>query len=143
MSVESEHILSFKQLAGVLGILLILTGVTILVSTIELGWLHVWAALLVAENSPLDQYIVAHPEYFFGQAPEAATLNADNPHILASHLSCAAFEFPLGGEEAFGGGETAPHLEAMEREGKLHRSGGAWHWVGGTYPAADVMNRRR
>ena len=43
-----EHILSFKQLGGVLAILLALTAVTILVSTIDLGVLNVWVALLIA-----------------------------------------------------------------------------------------------
>ncbi len=99
------------------------------------------AAFLVAENSPLDQFIVTHPDYFFGQPPEAAALNPDNPDILASHLACAAFELPLGEEEQFGGRDPSLALEAMAGEGRLHRSGGSWHWVGGSYPAAEISLR--
>jgi DEAD/DEAH box helicase domain-containing protein len=99
------------------------------------------AAFLVAENSPLDQFIVSHPDYFFGQPPESAALNPDNPHVLASHLACACFELPLGEEEPFGSGETSSLLDDLESSGRLHRSGESWHWVGQTYPAAEVSLR--
>lgn len=99
------------------------------------------AAFLVAENSPLDQYIVTHPDYFFGQPPESAAVNPDNPHVLLSHLSCACFELPLAADEEFGGEDVAALAEALEAEEKLHCSGGSWHWVGGTYPAAEVSLR--
>ena len=53
-------------------------------------------AVLVASSAPLDQYIVEHPDYFFGQSPEQAHINADNLEIFLSHLKCAAFELPIG-----------------------------------------------
>src|ERR1051326_3044697 len=49
-------------------------------------------AVLVASSSPLDQYIIEHPEYFFDRPPEHAYINPDNLEILLSHLKCAAFE---------------------------------------------------
>ena len=48
MTSVEEHILPYRLLLGVLGILVVLTGVTILVSRIDLGWLNVWVALMVA-----------------------------------------------------------------------------------------------
>ncbi|MBM3798320.1 MAG: DEAD/DEAH box helicase, partial [Acidobacteria bacterium] len=39
-------------------------------------------AVMVASSSPLDQYIVEHPDYFFSQAPEQAQVNPDNLEIL-------------------------------------------------------------
>lgn len=45
---HQEHMLSYKQLLGVLGILFGLTIVTILASKIDLGALNIWLALLIA-----------------------------------------------------------------------------------------------
>jgi DEAD/DEAH box helicase domain-containing protein len=39
-------------------------------------------AVLVASSAPLDQYIVEHPDYFFGRSPEHAYINPDNLEIL-------------------------------------------------------------
>lgn len=57
-------------------------------------------AILVASSDPLDQFIVRHPEYFFGRSPEHALANPDNPLILLDHLRCALFELPFCAEEA-------------------------------------------
>lgn len=94
------------------------------------------ACILVAGNSPLDQYIVSHPDYFFGQPPERAALDPANPHVIASHLACGAFELPL--EDGEVGPKERELLSGMAEEGKLHCSDGRWHWVGGSYPAAEV-----
>src|SRR5579864_5811599 len=48
------------------------------------------AAVLVASSAPLDQYIVEHPDYFFGSSPEHAAINPENLEILLAHLKCAA-----------------------------------------------------
>lgn len=45
---EKHHVLSFTQLAVVLGILLALTGVTVGVSYVHLGFLNVPVALAIA-----------------------------------------------------------------------------------------------
>ena len=45
---EKHHVLSFTQLAVVLGILLALTGVTVAVSYVHLGFLNVPVALAIA-----------------------------------------------------------------------------------------------
>src|SRR2546425_11962709 len=46
--------------------------------------------VMVASSSPLDQYIVKHPDYFFGNTPEHAFIQPDNLEILLNHLKCAA-----------------------------------------------------
>jgi DEAD/DEAH box helicase domain-containing protein len=99
------------------------------------------AAIVVAENSPLDQFIVTHPDYFFGQPPESAAVNPDNPHILLSHLACACFELPVREDDIFGGEGAKGCLEELRAEEKLHRSGDEYHWVGQTYPAAEISLR--
>jgi DEAD/DEAH box helicase domain-containing protein len=39
-------------------------------------------AVLVASSSPLDQFIVRHPDYFFGNTPEHAFIQPDNLEII-------------------------------------------------------------
>ncbi len=96
------------------------------------------AAVLVASSAPLDQYIVEHPEYFFGRSPEHAHINADNLEIMLSHLKCAAFELPILTTEKFGPHDTGELCEFLAESGFLHRSGHAWHWTSDTYPADAV-----
>ena len=56
----------------------------------------------MASSAPLDQYIVEHPDFFFGRSPEHAYINPENLEILMAHLKCAAFELPLRDGEKFG-----------------------------------------
>jgi DEAD/DEAH box helicase domain-containing protein len=93
------------------------------------------AAVMVASSAPLDQYIVEHPDYFFGRSPEHAFLNADNLEILLAHLKCAAFELPIRDGESFGRHPTAELCRFLEEAGFLHHSAGAWHWTQDSYPA--------
>jgi DEAD/DEAH box helicase domain-containing protein len=53
------------------------------------------AAVLVAGDDQLDQWIMAHPAELLSRTPERAVINPDNPFILGPHLACAAFEKPL------------------------------------------------
>jgi DEAD/DEAH box helicase domain-containing protein len=93
------------------------------------------AAVLVASSAPLDQYIIEHPDYFFGRSPEHAYINPENLEILLAHLKCAAFELPIRDGETFGRHETGDMCRFLEENGFLHQSAGAWHWTSGTYPA--------
>jgi DEAD/DEAH box helicase domain-containing protein len=98
-------------------------------------------AVMVASSAPLDQFIVQHPDYFFGRSPEHAYVQPDNLEILVNHLKCAAFELPLGPEERFGDVDVPGLCERMSEAGFLHRSGGNWHWVQEAYPADTVSLR--
>ncbi len=71
------------------------------------------AAVLVASSSPLDQFIINHPDYFFAQSPEKALVNPDNPSILISHVGCAAFELPFIEGEKFGRAEIDSILSLL------------------------------
>jgi DEAD/DEAH box helicase domain-containing protein len=55
--------------------------------------------VFVSYNDPVDQYLMRHPAYFFGQTPENAVVDPANPYILAGHISCAAFELPLSEDD--------------------------------------------
>jgi DEAD/DEAH box helicase domain-containing protein len=98
-------------------------------------------AVLVASSAPLDQFIVQHPDYFFGRSPEQAYVQPDNLEILVNHLKCAAFELPLSPEERFGSVDLAELCKRLDEAGFLHRSGGNWHWVQQAYPADTVSLR--
>ena len=93
------------------------------------------AAVLVASSAPLDQYIVEHPDYFFGRSPEHAYINPDNLEILLAHLKCAAFELPIQDGEKFGAHDMTEPCRFLEEAGFLHHSAGAWHWTSDSYPA--------
>ena len=93
------------------------------------------AAVLVASSAPLDQYIVEHPDFFFGRSPEHAYINPDNLEILMAHLKCAAFELPLRDGENFGRHDIGDICKFLEESGFLHHSAGAWHWTEDSYPA--------
>ena len=94
--------------------------------------------VFVASSAPLDQFIVQHPEYFFGSSPEQAHIQPDNLEILVNHLKCAAFELPLSPDEQFGGAELPDLCERLAEAGFLQRSGDNWHWVQQGYPADTV-----
>src|ERR1700683_1457670 len=92
-------------------------------------------AVMVASSAPLDQYVVEHPDYFFGRSPEHAYINPDNLEILLAHLKCAAFELPIQDSEKFGAHDSTEPCRFLEEAGFLHHSAGAWHWTSDSYPA--------
>jgi len=97
--------------------------------------------VLVASSSPLDQFIVQHPDYFFGRSPEHAYVQPDNLEILINHLKCAAFELPISPDEKFGGVDVQAICDRLTEAGFLHKSGKNWHWVQEAYPADTVSLR--
>ena len=99
------------------------------------------AAVLVAGNSALDQYLCLHPRYLFGRSPEHALTNPDNLPILTRHLLCAAFELPFDSDEAFGGFDPVqPVLDELARAGDLHATRDRYHYVGDS-PSTGVSLR--
>ncbi|MFH0795320.1 MAG: DEAD/DEAH box helicase, partial [bacterium] len=99
------------------------------------------AVILVASSSPLDQYLINHPDYFFGSPPEAGLINPDNIAILASHLKCGAFELPFDDGEKFGPNPPVALMQALEKEQILHHSGTRWHYATDAYPAEEISLR--
>ncbi len=98
--------------------------------------------ILVASSNPLDQYIINHPDYFFGQSPERAYINPDNFYILMNHLKCAAYELPFLNDEKFGGFEdTQELLKYLESQSILRSVGGRWHWMAEEFPQAGINLR--
>src|SRR5467141_4154409 len=98
-------------------------------------------AVLVASSSPLDQFIVRHPDYFFGNTPEHAFIQPDNLEILVNHLKCAAFELPIAPAERFGDVDVPDVCARLAEAGYLHQAGGNFHWTHEAYPANTVSLR--
>ncbi len=98
-------------------------------------------AILVANSSPLDQFIINHPDYFFSQSPESGIVDPNNLIILISHIKCAAFELPFSDQEKFGVDATEKILAHLEENNVLHHVNGKWHWTAEIYPAEKVSLR--
>jgi DEAD/DEAH box helicase domain-containing protein len=98
-------------------------------------------AVLVVSSSPLDQFIVRHPDYFFGNTPEHAFIQPDNLEILVNHLKCAAFELPIHPEEKFGALDLHDLCTRLAEAGFLHRAGENYHWTHEAYPADTISLR--
>ena len=117
-------------------------------------------SILIASASPIDQFIIRHPEYFFAGSPESGWVDPDNIHVLLGHVRCSAFELPFtDGELADEGGHGAPDgpadcggsvpfggaagelLHHLRDRGEVRSTAGRWHWTDSSYPAERVSLR--
>src|SRR5712664_2670399 len=98
-------------------------------------------AVLVASSAPLDQFIVRHPDYFFGNTPEHAFIQPDNLEILINHLKCAAFELPIAPGDKFGDVDLPDLCARLAEAGFLHLAGENYHWTQEAYPADTISLR--
>ncbi|MEH3075331.1 MAG: DEAD/DEAH box helicase [Quadrisphaera sp.] len=87
-------------------------------------------AVLVAEDDPLDTYVVHHPEVVLGAPVESTVLDPGNPYVLGPHLCAAAAERPLTTEDLpLFGPSAEPVLRHLVAGGLLRRRPGGWFWT--------------
>ena len=98
-------------------------------------------AVLVANSSPLNQFIVENPDYFMDRGAEYARINPNNLYILVSHLKCAAFELPFMAGEKFGELDPAEILDYLADQMILRKVENRWYWMSENYPAVDISLR--
>jgi DEAD/DEAH box helicase domain-containing protein len=98
--------------------------------------------VFVASSSPLDQFIVRHPEYFLSSDPEEGLIDPDNLLLLAGHLQAGLFELPFEEKERLGRADVHELLELFEEDGSASRSAGRWFWSRQAFPADEVHLRR-
>ena len=100
-------------------------------------------SIFVANDDPLDQYLMRHPDAFFGRPHEAARISPGNPYILKPHLLCAAYEAPITPEDLeFFGEEMTAWADELIRDEFLSSSSGRWHLNPEvSYPAQNVNIR--
>ncbi len=99
-------------------------------------------AVLVAQDDPLDQFLVTHPADLFDKPPEASVIDPTNPFVLEPHLACAAREYPLSVDEVatfWPGAEGA--IEHLQAAGELTRRKDRWHHRGREAPHRRVNLR--
>ncbi|BFT71642.1 hypothetical protein PAENIP36_30840 [Paenibacillus sp. P36] len=96
---------------------------------------------MVASNTPIDQYVVQNPEYFFERSPESARINPENLLILVDHLRCAAYELPVKIGEEFGPLEITDILEYLVEERVLTQAADSFYWASQSFPAHEVSLR--
>ncbi len=98
--------------------------------------------VLVASSAAIDQFIVTHPDYFFGQSPENALLNPNNLYILLNHFKCAAYELPFRDGETLGNAPGAEEMrEYLSQADIIRHVGDTWHWQAEDFPASEISLR--
>ncbi len=98
-------------------------------------------SILVASNSPLDQYIANHPEFLLEKNPEAALIDPKNIYILVDQVKCAAFELPFKKGEKFVDENISDILNFLEEKEVLHSEKDTYYWQDRSYPAENVSIR--
>ncbi|MEJ2255112.1 MAG: DEAD/DEAH box helicase [Nitrospirota bacterium] len=84
---------------------------------------------MVAIQDALDQYLMRHPDAFFGKPHEAAVIDPLNNDILKAHLPCAAQEVYLReDDQVYDMKALAPTVRELVREGRLRpgKEGDIW-----------------
>jgi DEAD/DEAH box helicase domain-containing protein len=97
--------------------------------------------IMVATSTPLDQYVIQNPGYFFNRSPESARVNPDNLIILVDHLKCASYELPFQEDETFGDQVVSGILEFLVEEQVLHKRGKHFYWMNDSFPAHNISLR--
>jgi DEAD/DEAH box helicase domain-containing protein len=96
-------------------------------------------AMLVAQDDPLDQYLVNHPRDLFEKPPEAAVIDPSNPYVVGPHVACAAREQPLTEDElAIFGEEAQGSIASLVSTGELFWRRGLLYHRGRESPHARV-----
>jgi DEAD/DEAH box helicase domain-containing protein len=97
-------------------------------------------SVLVAGQDALDQWYMNHPDDLFGRASEAAVINPSNPHVLAGHMGCAAYEIPMLSNDAVAtfGPEVESLAADLVTEGVLRVRNGRLLWAGRGAPAPAI-----
>jgi DEAD/DEAH box helicase domain-containing protein len=103
---------------------------------------HSSLTFLVAQENPLDQYVMRNPDFFFGKNFDNAIINSSSPYILKPHLLCAAWERPLQKEDAEFFGETSVLLAELEQESRVRKREKRYYPCPSVkYPAQDINIR--
>ena len=97
------------------------------------------AAVLVAGQDQLDQWLMAHPREVFTRSPEPAVVNPSNPFVLDPHLACAAYELPLTpADEAWWGDDLDEGIRRLVLDDRIKLRDGRAVYAGRGAPAASV-----
>jgi DEAD/DEAH box helicase domain-containing protein len=94
--------------------------------------------VFVAQDNPLDTYLVHNPSAMLDKPVEATVIDPFNPYVLAPQLACAAMELPLTDLAVFGGPVARRVVEELTEDGILRRRPTGWFWTSRERPHASV-----
>ncbi|MFO8006906.1 MAG: DEAD/DEAH box helicase, partial [Candidatus Brocadiia bacterium] len=98
--------------------------------------------ILVSLEDPVNNFLMAHPEYIFERDSGPGVVERDNPHVTAGHLRCAAQELPLCAEDAERISPRAQEaLPVLEDRRKLYHRDGLWYHAASEQPARELPLR--
>jgi DEAD/DEAH box helicase domain-containing protein len=97
--------------------------------------------VVMATDSPLDQFLVRHPEYLLESSPESGLIDPDNLLVLGGHLQAATFELAFEEGEHFGTADVGGLLDCFAEDGLVHRSGRRYLWSADAFPAEAISLR--
>jgi len=99
-------------------------------------------AILVGIDTPINQYIMQHPDFIFDRPIEQAVVDCDNPFVVLGHLHCAAAELPVTEPDVERFGYAADlALEVLEEQKKTYHTGNTWYHTSSEQPAHEVRLR--
>ena len=102
------------------------------------------SAVFVASMDPLDQYLLANPQFILESSPEQPLIDPKNLLILFNQLRCAAYELPFQENDHFGSISVEllkNYLDVLCAKCDLVERDKKYFWIGETYPAADISIR--
>jgi DEAD/DEAH box helicase domain-containing protein len=103
---------------------------------------HPGLVLMVAQNDPLDQYLIRNPDQLLRGTIERVACDPCNPQIQSQQLLCAAHERPLSPSELPAFGPDALDLcEELDRVGSLAFRSGNFYYPFHEGPASQVNIR--
>ncbi len=98
--------------------------------------------VLVGLDTPVNQYVIHHPDYIFGRPMEQAVIDPDNPFVITGHLRCATHELALpDGEAALFGPHAAMVLRILQDNRKVRHLGDRWYHAARETPQHEVRLR--
>lgn len=100
------------------------------------------AAVFLAADDPLEQYLANSPSTLLGSELEEVALNPENAAIAEGQLLCMAHERPIAPSELLAISEPALTVaERLDGSGELELKAGRFYYPSYTPPAANVNIR--
>jgi len=98
--------------------------------------------ILLARNSPIDQYLCWRPDHLLRRSPENAVIDRDNAFVVHGHLLSALYELALDQNEiAQFGPYAAELLNLSSEQGFVKELDGRTYYARVGFPAGDVNLR--
>ena len=102
------------------------------------------SAIFIANSSPIDQYLINHPEFILLRSPESALIDPNNQLILFNHLRCSSSELLFEKGDRFGSLDwdlIEPFITEINNNGELFNSENKYYWVSSQAPNMEISLR--